>query len=258
MDEICLRLKSGVYDKQGHQFKPQLVRVGRSDVVNVAIKDLTLEELVDKRIGERNYEIRTDPELERKFNNAVTKRRELRGKLDSESGNPESPMSTEDISKLQLKIRELSKIINELGRDRDEMREKNSVNYRNRDLDRRNAQAHILAVSDIICSTLSGSAHDVLATMGIKFDTVIIDEACQCTELSSIIPLRYGGSVVLWLVILTNYHQLFFQVQQAILNTISHCSLEWRKIAPHTCWMFNTVCILPSVNSPLLNFIRDD
>ncbi|AJV71080.1 Sen1p [Saccharomyces cerevisiae YJM1574] len=193
VDEICLRLKSGVYDKQGHQFKPQLVRVGRSDVVNVAIKDLTLEELVDKRIGERNYEIRTDPELERKFNNAVTKRRELRGKLDSESGNPESPMSTEDISKLQLKIRELSKIINELGRDRDEMREKNSVNYRNRDLDRRNAQAHILAVSDIICSTLSGSAHDVLATMGIKFDTVIIDEACQCTELSSIIPLRYGG-----------------------------------------------------------------
>lgn len=193
VDEICLRLKGGVYDKQGHQFKPQLVRVGRSDVVNVAIKDLTLEELVDKRIGERNYEIRNDPELERKFNNAVSKRRELRDKLNSESGNPESPMSTEDISKLQLKIRELSKIINELGRDRDEMREKNSVNYRNRGLDRRNAQAHILAVSDIICSTLSGSAHDVLATLGITFDTVIIDEACQCTELSAIIPLRYGG-----------------------------------------------------------------
>lgn len=48
VDEICLRLKGGVYDKQGHQFKPQLVRVGRSDVVNVAIKDLTLEELVVK------------------------------------------------------------------------------------------------------------------------------------------------------------------------------------------------------------------
>ena len=28
--------------------------------------------------------------------------------------------------------------------------------------------------------------------MGITFDQVVIDEACQCVELSSIIPLRYG------------------------------------------------------------------
>ncbi|EDO16620.1 hypothetical protein Kpol_520p43 [Vanderwaltozyma polyspora DSM 70294] len=193
VDEIVLRLKGGVIDTEGNLFKPKLVRIGRSDAVNSAIKDVTLEELVDKRVAEKNYNISSNPDLERKFNSCVMKRRELRAKLDSENGSVTSTMSTEDISKLQLEIRELSKEINELGKERDEIREQNSITYRNRDLDRRNAQARILASSSIICSTLSGSAHDVLASLGVKFDTVIIDEACQCTELSAIIPLRYGG-----------------------------------------------------------------
>ncbi|CCC72166.1 hypothetical protein NCAS_0J01870 [Naumovozyma castellii] len=193
VDEICIRLKDGIFDRNGKLFRPNLVRVGRSDVVNVQIKDLTLEELVDKRLAQKNYEFSNNPELERNFSAAVSKRRTLRAQLDAEEGTPTSKLPTNDIAKIQLEIRELSKQINELGRQRDEMRERNSVNYRNRDLDRRNAQAQILACSDIICSTLSGSAHDVLAGLGIKFDTVIIDEACQCTELSSIIPLRYGG-----------------------------------------------------------------
>ncbi|GAV47583.1 hypothetical protein ZYGR_0H04290 [Zygosaccharomyces rouxii] len=193
VDEIVLRLKEGVCNKEGMLFKPNIVRVGRSDAVNAAIKDFTLEELVDKQVSQKNYEFSKNPELEKKFNEAVHKRRELRAKLDAENGTPTSTMSTEDIANLQLKIRELSRQLNELGRERDLMRERNSVNYRNRDLDRRNAQARTLAKSDIICSTLSGSAHDVLSSLGVKFDTVIIDEACQCTELSSIIPLRYGG-----------------------------------------------------------------
>ena len=82
-------------------------------------------------------------------------------------------------------------MINVLGTEVQSCAE-NSLNYRKKDFDRRRAKLKILANSDIICSTLSGAAHDVLSSLGIKFDTVIIDEACQCTELSSIIPLRYG------------------------------------------------------------------
>ncbi|CCD27140.1 DNA/RNA helicase SEN1 NDAI_0J02480 [Naumovozyma dairenensis CBS 421] len=193
VDEICIRLKEGVYDKNGRLFKPNLVRIGRSDVVNVAIKNLTLEELVDRKVAEKNYEFTMDPDLERNFSSSVSKRRELRAQLNNAETATTSTLSTEEIAKLQLEIRELSKVINDLGKKKDELRERNSVNHRNRDLDRRNAQAQILANSEVICSTLSGAAHDVLATLGIKFDTVIVDEACQCTELSSIIPLRYGG-----------------------------------------------------------------
>lgn len=193
VDEIVLRLKDGITNRQGGKFQPAIVRVGRSDAVNAAIRDLTLEELVDKQVSQKDYEFTNNSEIEKKFSSTVTQRRELRAKLDAENGSSSSSLSTEDIAKLQIKIRELSKELNELGRQRDEMRERNSVNYRNRDLDRRNAQARILAGSNVICSTLSGAAHDVLASLGVKFDTVIVDEACQCTELSAIIPLRYGG-----------------------------------------------------------------
>lgn len=189
VDEICLRLKDGIKTKH-NMVKPNVVRLGRTDVVNASLKDVILEEMIN---NEKNYEFVSNPDLERKFQGLLTERRQLRDKLDSENGSPESTLSTNDIAKLQMKIRELTKEINQLGREKDEMREQNAINYRNRALDRRNAQARILASSDIICSTLSGSAHDVLATLGIRFETVIVDEACQCTELSAIIPLRYGG-----------------------------------------------------------------
>ncbi|AMD19889.1 HCL262Cp [Eremothecium sinecaudum] len=193
VDELVLRLREGLIEYNGKPFKPKLVRVGRSDAVNAAIKDLTLEELVEKKSANKAFEISQDPALDQNFHAAVAERRKLRDIMSKEDGSPVSKLSTEEISKIQLKLRELTKTINDLGKQRDELREKNSVNYRNRELNRRKAQARILAESEVICSTLSGSAHDVLASLGVKFDTVIIDEACQCTELSSIIPLRYGG-----------------------------------------------------------------
>ncbi|SCU90406.1 LAME_0E08416g1_1 [Lachancea meyersii CBS 8951] len=193
VDELVLRLKGGVFDKNGKVFSPRLVRIGRSDAVNAAIKDLTLEEQVDKKLGNKNYEFAHDPNLEQNLQSALTERRQLRRKLDAEDGSASSDLSTDDITKIQMSIRELSRKINELGKQKDEIRERNSVNFRNKEVDRRKAQSRILAESEIICSTLSGSAHDILSSLGVKFDTVIIDEACQCTELSTIIPLRYGA-----------------------------------------------------------------
>ncbi|KAM3163951.1 Helicase SEN1 [Lachancea thermotolerans] len=193
VDELVLRLKLGVFDKSGRLFQPKLVRIGRPDAVNAAIRDLTLEEQVEKRLNGKNYEFASNPDLEKNLQAAIGERRQLRHKLDNEDGSAGSTLSTDDITKIQLSIRELSRKINELGKQKDEIREKNSVNFRNREVDRRKAQSRILAESDVICSTLSGSAHDIMASLGVKFDTVIVDEACQCTELSSIIPLRYGA-----------------------------------------------------------------
>ncbi|SCU97691.1 LAFA_0G12728g1_1 [Lachancea sp. 'fantastica'] len=193
VDELVLRLKGGVYDKSGKLFNPKLVRIGRPDAVNAVIRELTLEEQVDKKLGNKSYEFSHDPTLEQNLQKALGERRQLRQKLDPEDKSVTSDLSTDDITKIQLRIRELSRKVNELGKQKDDIRERNSVNYRNKEVDRRKAQSRILAESDIICSTLSGSAHDILASLGVKFDTVIIDEACQCTELSTITPLRYGA-----------------------------------------------------------------
>nr|CAG8476775.1 11402_t:CDS:10 [Entrophospora candida] len=46
--------------------------------------------------------------------------------------------------------------------------------------------------ADIVCATLAGSGHERLLNMANDFETVIIDEAAQSIELSSLIPLKYN------------------------------------------------------------------
>jgi senataxin len=44
----------------------------------------------------------------------------------------------------------------------------------------------------VLCATLSGSGHEMFRNLDVEFETVIIDEAAQCVELSALIPLKYG------------------------------------------------------------------
>lgn len=50
----------------------------------------------------------------------------------------------------------------------------------------------ILNNSKIICSTLSMAGSNILTSLNMKFDTVVIDEASQAVELATLIPLRYN------------------------------------------------------------------
>ncbi|KAJ1994960.1 DEAD-box type RNA helicase [Coemansia sp. RSA 1358] len=50
----------------------------------------------------------------------------------------------------------------------------------------------ILQKTDILCCTLSGSGHEMMASLNCTFETVIIDEAAQSIELSCLIPMKYG------------------------------------------------------------------
>lgn len=50
----------------------------------------------------------------------------------------------------------------------------------------------ILLTVKIVCSTLSMAGSNILTMLNQKFDTVVIDEAAQAVELSTLIPLKYG------------------------------------------------------------------
>lgn len=187
VDELVLRLRSSCKNGRGETFNPKVVRLGRSDAINNAVKDLTLEELVEKQLGSRDSSKPVvDNSIREKLNKCLDERDKIRKELNSDS------ISEEKVISLQFKLREITKTKNELGRKLDEQRENASISYRNKELDKRNIQFKILNEANIICSTLSGSAHEFVRSMNMSCDTVIIDEACQCTELSAIIPLRYG------------------------------------------------------------------
>lgn len=186
VDELVIRLRDGVYNHMGELINPAVVRLGRSDAVNAAVRDLTLEELVEKHLLTRAPPEAKDPSIRAEHTQLVQERNTLRKSLQG------SDLSEEQLLQMEQRLREVNKRRNELAKKLDEQRENAAVAYRSREMERRQLQAKILNESQIICSTLSGSAHDFLSSLSMTFDKVIIDEACQCVELSAIIPLRYG------------------------------------------------------------------
>ncbi|RLV91828.1 Helicase SEN1 [Spathaspora sp. JA1] len=187
VDELVIRLKQGVVNSSGEDMDVKVVRLGRSDAINAAVRDLTLEELVDKELQTKDQtKFVIDPTLRQQHRKCIEERDTLRNKLISEN------LSDKETNEVETQLHQVNKRRSELAKKLDEQREQASIAYRTKEIDRRNVQAKILNSAQIICSTLSGSAHDFLANLSIKFDKVIIDEACQCVELSAIIPLRYG------------------------------------------------------------------
>ncbi|KAG7664856.1 SEN1 [[Candida] subhashii] len=186
VDELVVRLRDGVRNANGQHMPLRVVRLGRSDAINASVRDLTLEELVDKELQERSFDVSIDPTIRQEHTKCIKERDQIRARLNTES------LDEKETTELETRLREVNKKRNELAKRLDEQRERASIAYRTKEIDRRNIQARILSQAQVICSTLSGSAHDFLANLSVKFDQVIIDEACQCVELSAIIPLRYG------------------------------------------------------------------
>lgn len=186
VDELVVRLRDGVRNSRGEQIAPKIVRLGRSDAINASVRDLGLEEQIEKQLKVRNVPTSIDPNIRIEHNKCIAQRDEIREKL------RKGDLNDSEVTTLETQLREVNKKRSELGKRLDEQRENASIAYRTKEIEKRQLQAKILSEAQIICSTLSGSAHDFLASMSIKFDQVIIDEACQCVELSAIIPLRYG------------------------------------------------------------------
>lgn len=186
VDELVIRLRDGVRNARGEQISPKIVRLGRSDAINASVRDLGLEEQIEKHLKVRNVPTSIDPNIRLEHNKCIAQRDQIRERL------RKGDLTDSDVTTLEAQLREVNKKRSELGKRLDEQRENASIAYRTKEIEKRQLQAKILSEAQIICSTLSGSAHDFLASMSIKFDQVIIDEACQCVELSAIIPLRYG------------------------------------------------------------------
>jgi senataxin len=65
-----------------------------------------------------------------------------------------------------------------------------SVSNMSKDIDK--IKYEILSSVKIVCSTLSMAGSNILTSLNQKFDTVVIDEAAQAIEISTIIPMKYN------------------------------------------------------------------
>jgi len=193
VDELVMRFKNGVKLQNGKTEKLNIVRFGRSEAINAAVKDVTLEELVSARlsetmgINENGKDNIHDVMMEHK--GASDEMLELRHKMD-ETRQKGEQVSTADEQLLEGLRRKKTTLSSKI----DHLREKQNSATRDADINRRRVQQAILDSAHVLCATLSGSGHDTFQSLNVEFDTVIIDEAAQSIELSALIPLKYGCS----------------------------------------------------------------
>ncbi|CAO3634803.1 unnamed protein product [Cunninghamella echinulata] len=243
VDEIAKRLKEGVMTSDG-LVKPKTIRIGVAESVNASVKDLILERQVEKELEPSNGQ---DADKNKTFTARKDKVRESLRKinLDIEQVDRELNRTIDSmvITRLYEKRRSLvqqrnrqNTIIKEIEEDyRDYSRDLDSSKLR--------VRKKIIGECDVVCATLSGSGHSILSDMGLVFDTVIVDEAAQAVEVSSLIPLKYDckrcilvgdpnqlpPTVISLLAAKYSYQQsLFVRLEKNTPNNVYLLSIQYR------------------------------
>lgn len=179
---------NGVPSASGGRISPAIVRIGIDSSVNVAVKDVSLDLLVEARVnadvasrgGSGGEYSRIQDDLGEIKTLIATKQEELQRSKGHAEG--EKAIGNE----LHALIARRTQLGQQLSKAKDAARDAT----RHLDAARRLAKDEILREADIICSTLTGAGHEILAPY--TFETVIIDEAAQAIEMSCLIPLKYG------------------------------------------------------------------
>ncbi|KAK2608675.1 DEAD-box type RNA helicase [Conoideocrella luteorostrata] len=191
VDELVLRLKGGVRTTGGKTKPISVLRLGRSDAINAAVKDVTLDELVRNRLEGDNTKDKAKAERDKLHEDASKIKDELseiRQRLD-EARAQDDRASQNTFSR---KFDELKRQQMQIGKQIDANKDSGNSLAREMEMRRRQVQQEILNSAHVICATLSGSGHEMFRNLDVEFETVIIDEAAQCVELSALIPLKYG------------------------------------------------------------------
>ncbi|CAG8452428.1 3446_t:CDS:2, partial [Acaulospora morrowiae] len=169
VDEMERRLNQGIFDSDGNLIKVKVVRFGKNDNSDEGAdntKETNKNRLIElqKSLNEKNRSLK-DPKI---------------------SGWDASILEADiaQINKSMGEIRKSMQTSESSSTDQSDKKEKNIRNNKDKDL----------AEADIICATLAGSGHDRLSAFAQEFETIIIDEAAQAIELSSIIPLKFNAS----------------------------------------------------------------
>jgi senataxin len=189
VDELVMRFKNGIKTLNGEERKVNIVRLGRSDAINVNVQDVTLDQLVNQKLGQ-NTKDTSAQEANRKLfqdHKAISDQLKL---MRDEVENKEN--TGEAAAKFQDNLNYLRQQKKALGIKIDNLKDDQDRSSRNGELDRRRAREAVLNGAQIICATLSASGHEMFQGISIEFDTVIVDEAAQCVEMSALIPLKYG------------------------------------------------------------------
>jgi senataxin len=195
IDEVARRAQQGFRSRDGKIVKPVVVRVGREETMNVGVKHISLDALLEARLAAHSTSGETGAPQDPSVIHAEIKslRDEKEAKLhELETERANGGGNAARIGQLQAEVKNLSARRMAAMSRLDEAKDQRQTRARQAEADRRRVQYEILADADVVCTTLAGAGHPLLGQLPFDFETVVIDEAAQAVELSSLIPLRYG------------------------------------------------------------------
>ncbi|WFD06464.1 hypothetical protein MVES1_001809 [Malassezia vespertilionis] len=181
IDEMVARIKDGVY-VDGNLIQPRLVRLGREDAVNPAVRDTTLSVVTERRMHVGAGVAKREEKARKRLRQVEE---ELQRKYEEQSRTNDKGAAR----KLQLTLNELRDQRMEVKEELESVRRSMESTEDMSALRHHEVRAQVLHESEIVCATLAGAGHSLLYPH--TFETVVIDEAVQAVELSALIPLRY-------------------------------------------------------------------
>ena len=192
VDELVMRFMQGVKTYTGEFHQPSVLRLGKSESINPKVKEVTLEELVNKKVntttekpseGEDIHKVMMDHKA------TCDQLHALRTEMDNIRSKGNSVSAEQSHTFEVLKQRK-----GQLGNRIDRIKDSGNSFAREAEIRKNHIRQEIIDGAHILCATLSGSGHDMFRNLKIDFETVVIDEAAQSIELSALIPLKYGCS----------------------------------------------------------------
>lgn len=182
IDEVASRIRDRGLSAQT---PIKVVRIGAEKTLNVTTKDLALDALVDERLG-GGVAMKDNDEYAR----VASALQAVKAAIEEKEN--ESSIVVDNTARLQALEADRGALLNkrrDLSKQLNVIKDKNQNESRTLDSRRRDARAAVLAEADVICATLSGAGHDNLDNL--EFEIIIIDEAAQAIELSTLIPLKF-------------------------------------------------------------------
>ncbi|KAL4081054.1 SEN1 N terminal-domain-containing protein [Scleroderma citrinum] len=189
IDEVASRLKEGYRgtNKRGTPIK--VIRTGHDRTLDVSVKDISLDFLVEQKINGETTKDSSKPAandiaaLRQEIDSVKRARQEKLEELGTIQNN------TARATALEEEIKRLNSRRMVLTQQFDRLKDKQKSDNRTLDATRRRYRMEILQEADVICATLAGSGHESIEQL--EFEMIIIDEAAQAIELSSLIPLKF-------------------------------------------------------------------
>ncbi|KAI6122505.1 SEN1 N terminal-domain-containing protein [Pisolithus croceorrhizus] len=226
IDEVASRLKEGYRGTHKRGTPIKVVRIGHDRSLDVSVMDISLDYLVEQKINSDNVK----DSSKNTGSDIATLRQEIdavkRAKQEKLEELATTQNNTARTAALEEEIKKLNSRRMILTQQFDRLKDKQKSDNRTLDAVRRRYRMEILQEADVICATLAGSGHESIEQL--EFEMIIIDEAAQAIELSSLIPLKFRSSRCIMACKFQYNQSLFVRLQKHRPDAVHLLSIQYR------------------------------